>query len=218
MMLVACECSKKGTSVGSVLRCASAFGATQLLIVGSPKFGTHGAHGAQNYIPIVHFYYWSECVEYVRERGCSLVAVTPFALRPDTAEAGGPTSLSVDTFSFSKNTCFLIGDKDGCTAGQLAIADEILHVESPNLAYNSFVRYDAKISVCFQRFCIDMASASSEHHGEKHLLGAPAAGQYIQLKRVLYSKAKYAEEATIGDEGLGLLDDDALAGMFGDGG
>ena len=70
-----------------------------------------------------------------------------------------------------------------------------------------------------------MASASSEHQAEKHLLGAPAAGQYIQLKRVLYSKAKYAEEAKQkqestgdepnGDEGVGLGDDDALAGLFG---
>lgn len=50
--------TKPKQNIGTVLRCAVAFGVNTIVIIGSPKFGTHAAHGAQKFIPVLHFYYW----------------------------------------------------------------------------------------------------------------------------------------------------------------
>lgn len=49
---------KPKQNIGTILRCAVAFGIDALVVIGSHKFGTHGAHGAQKFIPVLHFYYW----------------------------------------------------------------------------------------------------------------------------------------------------------------
>ena len=49
---------KPKQNIGTILRCAVAFGIDRFIIIGSPKFGTHGAHGAQKFMTIMHFFYW----------------------------------------------------------------------------------------------------------------------------------------------------------------
>jgi hypothetical protein len=67
-------------NVGTLLRCASAFGARCVVIVGSPQYSTHGAHGAQTHVEVVHFYYWRECLDFCGQMGCTVYGISPRAL------------------------------------------------------------------------------------------------------------------------------------------
>lgn len=88
-------------NLGTYLRTASAFGATQVIVgasrghvggwswrdgevgwltdgalVGSQRFGTHGAHRAQKYVDIVHFYELRDAREYLKSKGCAILGVS----------------------------------------------------------------------------------------------------------------------------------------------
>jgi hypothetical protein len=89
-------------NLGTYLRTASAFGAPQVIVgasrgwlvgwlererdgsptvaargpVGSQRFGTHGAHRAQKYVDIVHFYELRDAREYLKSKGCAIYGVS----------------------------------------------------------------------------------------------------------------------------------------------
>ncbi|KAI9922652.1 hypothetical protein PsorP6_000875 [Peronosclerospora sorghi] len=68
-------------NLGTYLRTASAFGATEVLVVGSERFGTHGAHRAQKYVHIVHFYEYEEAREYLKAKDCTIFGLRKQATR-----------------------------------------------------------------------------------------------------------------------------------------
>lgn len=61
--------SSKNQSLGTIIRCVVALGARYLVIVGSKKIGTHGAHGSQKYVHILHFYSWKDAILHMRTIG-----------------------------------------------------------------------------------------------------------------------------------------------------
>lgn len=168
MIILAVE-THRHKSIGTYLRCASAFGADTVIVVGSPMYSTHGAHGAQNHVDIVHFYYWKDCIEFCRERDCKLYAVSPSILEDNTCKQ---RSVSVDTFKFDvPNACFIIGQKDGLTTEQMEISDAILHVEVPLSDYASKIVYDSKLAICLQQFAATTCKIPRGFENEKHVLG-----------------------------------------------
>lgn len=66
--IVAIETSKH-QNIGPHLRNSVAFGARYAVIVGSPTFSTHGAHGSQSKIELRHFYTWPDFFESLRDVG-----------------------------------------------------------------------------------------------------------------------------------------------------
>ena len=108
-MCLAIECwDKRG--IGSIMRCAAAFGASEIAVVGSFKFGTHGAHGAQKYVPVMHFYHWDDCLKYMKEQSFQTISISPMALF-DSDECK-ISSAAIDSFTCRDNVCFVIGTKD----------------------------------------------------------------------------------------------------------
>lgn len=158
-------------SIGTLLRCASAFGASCIIVVGSPQYSTHGAHGAQNHIDVVHFYYWEECIEYCRERGYDIYSISPSKLGPETTGVP-PGTKSVDTHTF-KNTssCFIVGEKEGLTVEQLSISDIVFHVDIPCMLFEDKVVYDSKVAICLQQYASTADLTPRSHENEKHILG-----------------------------------------------
>lgn len=45
-------------------------------VVGSLRFGTHGAHRAQKYVDIVHFYDFQQAREYLKTKNCTIYGVS----------------------------------------------------------------------------------------------------------------------------------------------
>lgn len=57
--------------------------------VGSQRFGTHGAHRAQKYVDIVHFYELRDAREYLKSKGCTIYGVS-------TAHQAGASGKTLD--------------------------------------------------------------------------------------------------------------------------
>lgn len=166
MLILAVE-SHRHKSIGTYLRCASAFGAQTIAVVGSTQFSTHGAHGAQNHVQVVHFYYWSECFEFCRSQGCVVFAISPSAVvRNETV------SQSADQYQFStQSACFVVADNDGLTNEHLDAADVILHVDVPEPSFADKVMYDAKVAICLHQFATAAGMEARKFENEKHELG-----------------------------------------------
>uniref|UniRef100_K3WZH7 tRNA/rRNA methyltransferase SpoU type domain-containing protein n=1 Tax=Globisporangium ultimum (strain ATCC 200006 / CBS 805.95 / DAOM BR144) TaxID=431595 RepID=K3WZH7_GLOUD len=105
-------------NLGTYLRTASAFGATQVVVVGSLRFGTHGSHRAHKYVDIVHFYKFDEAKAYLKSRGCDIIGVKQHASSSATHQA-----------PFHGSTAFVIDNEvPGLSDDQLAICDSLVHV------------------------------------------------------------------------------------------
>jgi len=63
--LLACN-PKKSTCLGPIIRCASALGVNQIILVGYAKCSTSGAHGADKHVNITSFPKMEKAVEYVK--------------------------------------------------------------------------------------------------------------------------------------------------------
>ena len=230
-------------SIGSFLRCASAFGSTTIIVVGSPEISTHGAHGAQNYVSIIHFYYWNDCVSYCRQRECMMYAVSPQPICQSSCELDScnhyiPSphrsnnlsassaltflSTSVDDFDFrtdSKSACFIVGNDGGLSTELFLIADRLFHVEVPLIIPHSQVLYDAKLAICMQKYATEVGLPERRRDGEKHLLGVKAINSVRLIK--LGKKQVKTDDDTDGtnpDKKLknhDALQYDGLSDMFG---
>lgn len=44
--------------------------------MGSERFGTHGAHRAQKYVDVVHFYDFTEARGYLKTKGCTIFGLS----------------------------------------------------------------------------------------------------------------------------------------------
>lgn len=66
-LVVAVQCHLK-RNLGPLIRCATVFGASLLVVVGSKRFGTHGAHGSDLRLRVVHFFTWPEAYDFLIAR------------------------------------------------------------------------------------------------------------------------------------------------------
>ncbi len=86
---------------GWMLRTANALGVSEVLVVGRQKFNKTGHMGTDSgYATRRHFYRIEEAVDYLKERGFTLVGVE---ITPDAK--------AIETHPFSGNTAFLMGNE-----------------------------------------------------------------------------------------------------------
>lgn len=167
--LIVCVETHRNKSIGTLMRCAVAFGASMIIIVGSPKFSTHGAYEAKKFIRVIHFFYWKDCVEFVKSRGCSIYGISPRCLQQTAA--GVAETNAVDKISFGEHfAAFIVGEKEGLTIEQMSICDEVLHIRFPNQKLEEFVHYDSKIAICFHHYASSAGFEQRSRQGEKYTL------------------------------------------------
>jgi hypothetical protein len=183
MKFFVCVETYRHKNIGTLMRCSLAFGAENVIIVGSPKFSTHGAHEAKKHISVIHFYYWKECIEYLRSQGCtSIYGISPRAINYDRQEFGDPSAgngaanlvpsiaAGKATFLDHPSSAFIIAERDCLSFEQISICDTVLHVSFPCEAYSDHVHYDAKTAICLHQFASTFASDACKREGEKFCL------------------------------------------------
>lgn len=178
--LVLCVETHRNKSIGTLMRCAVAFGASLIVIVGSPKFSTHGAYEAKKFIRVIHFFYWKDCVAFVKNRGFSVYGISPRALgirahadSVNAEEVGASlvSSVAVEDMVFDKTfVAFIVGEKEGLTAEQESLCDTVLHVGFPQPELEEFVHYDSKIAICFSHHASSAGFSQRSRQGEKFTL------------------------------------------------
>jgi len=151
-------------SIGTLIRCAAAFGAKAIIVVGSLKYSTHGAHGAQKHLPIIHFFYWSECKKYAYENGYAVVGISSSHFYPDIQ--------NLSTYQIPNSVIFVVGSRGPLlTLEQRDICDVIVEVTFPisdRLAQK--INYDVIVSLCFNHFALKCKFSQISLQGEKYTI------------------------------------------------
>lgn len=177
LLLVAVE-QRRGGCVGTALRSAVAFGAAAVVLVGARQHSTHGAHGAQKHIPILHFFHWDDFREFVKSVNsdcelCCLHTVSGSA----GSHSQGKWNESMDVLEHHLQTksnqidMNWVDDYEFCHSGvviilphkktglfsreQYEVAETHLQVRFPCLEkISDMVHPDVKLTICLQQFAV----------------------------------------------------------------
>ena len=195
----------RAQSVGTIARCSCAFGVTEVIAVGSPTFSTYGAHGAQKYMQIRHFYYWHEFVTYIKEQHSARI----IGLLPKDDDQI-PQRKDLYSLKFNGPTCFIVCGKEGLPAEVLPICDDIIYVNVPVKDKELSVHMDAKLSICLHYFCSTMNRQPTSFAGGKHEVEQTPGEVIPRGQRIIIAKnnaVELPEEEIACDEIAGLFDE-----------
>jgi len=109
----------KKHNIGTLARCATAFGVTSVLLVGSRQFNAFGAHGSAEHVDFKHFPTLQACRQWLKEeKDCQIIGVEIC----DGAK-------SVAGHPFSGPTAFLLGNEgQGMSENQMAVCDSFVYI------------------------------------------------------------------------------------------
>jgi tRNA(Leu) C34 or U34 (ribose-2'-O)-methylase TrmL len=189
-------------NIGTYLRTAVAFGCKLIVVVGSPIFSTHGAHGAQKYVQIVHFYTWPECVEFAEKAG-----LTSIALCPSKIEKSLPCTEAVEIIN-STQVMLVVGGREGLDEQIIALCAHSVHAQLPFPGLDTYVSYDNKIALCFQEFASNIFSAEVDVVGEKFMIDCNA------LYRSHKSNFRKNTSSKVVSTGVDQIEYEDIAGLF----
>lgn len=216
-LLVAVE-QARGGNVGTSLRCAVAFRADAFVLVGSSKYSTHGAHGAQAHIPILHFYQWDEFLSFARSLspgGCEVFGLHGAAAEVSVQQSRGQVVHASETYSFPCGAvALLLPDRrtGRLSAEQLDITDT--HLRSRFVAccddnVTDCVHLDVKASVCLQRYAT-LHSNNKELLMEEEKFAVESEVQSGNSLAYKYAEWKRSAKVNSGDDSTDCVDSLAL--------
>ncbi|KAL8171330.1 hypothetical protein V2J09_023134 [Rumex salicifolius] len=108
----------KRHNVGTLARSATAFGVTELILVGRRDFNAFGSHGSTSHVRFRHFHSLLDARNYLKEKDCDICGVEI----TDTAVA-------VNQHPFRKNTAFLLGNEGtGLSTKEYEICDFFIYI------------------------------------------------------------------------------------------
>ncbi|GJR32363.1 putative TrmH family tRNA/rRNA methyltransferase [Tanacetum coccineum] len=109
----------KRHNVGTLARSATAFGVSELILVGRRDFNSFGSHGSTSHLPFRHFYSLSDARLFLKvENDCDICGVE---ITDDAAAVNG--------HPFKKNTAFLLGNEgSGLSAKECEVCDYFVYI------------------------------------------------------------------------------------------
>ena len=162
-------------NIGPLIRTASALGCTELLIVGSKKFSTHGAHASKRRLRVAHFWHWPEAMCYVQSlrQNCRVYGLhhLPFD-STDFGEESSSSSIALNIYAFppiQQDTivCFVLGqERQSLQAAVRAIVDIGLHLDLGQTEFQMVMKYETVLGIVLNRFVTSMNAQWIATHGE----------------------------------------------------
>ncbi|KAL0548311.1 hypothetical protein IC582_012759 [Cucumis melo] len=108
----------KRHNVGTMARSATAFGVSELILVGRRDFNAFGSHGSTSHIRFRHFHSLLDAQTFLKEKDCDICGVEI----TDNAVA-------VNQHPFKRSTAFLLGNEGtGLSAKECAICDFFIYI------------------------------------------------------------------------------------------
>ncbi|CAL1397036.1 unnamed protein product [Linum trigynum] len=108
----------KRHNVGTLARSATAFGVTELILVGRRDFNSFGSHGSTSHVRFRHFHSLLEARQFLKEKDCDICGV-------EITEG----ALPVNQHPFKKSTAFLMGNEGtGLSARECEICDFFVYI------------------------------------------------------------------------------------------
>lgn len=207
--------------IGTILRCATAFGAAEVVVIGGKHYSTHGSHGAHRRMLVRQFYRWTQCIEHFRSLYLDLHVIGIVFRRSCPCVASLDSSVALlpfDKAPFTGPTLLLLADvENGLNSNQLSMCSMIVFVPVPEPALEGQIHRDIKLSLVLQKVAADLGYAIVEASSSKFLVvDDPSAVHVVrpqkgteQLKKI----SQAAAEANFIEE---FDNDDGLYDLFGD--
>ncbi|OWM74174.1 uncharacterized protein LOC116209293 [Punica granatum] len=108
----------KRHNVGTLARSATAFGVSELILVGRRDFNAFGSHGSTSHLRFRHFHSLLDARSFLKEKGCDIcgVEITDGAV-------------AVNEHPFKRSTAFLLGNEGtGLSAKECKICDFFIYI------------------------------------------------------------------------------------------
>ncbi|TDH73514.1 hypothetical protein CCR75_006125 [Bremia lactucae] len=196
-------------NLGTYLRTASAFGAAQVLIVGSERYGTHGAHRAQKYVDVVHLQDFAAAQTYLKKKGCAIFGLSHYPLG----------SFASHTTPYSGTSAFVIDNEfPGLSKEQRAICDHFVcvprHGKQTTASSNTSLDTTVVIAIVLHHFTtfaqFPVRAFETTSTQGKFCLDACPTKYQAQVKRRKATAKKRESSRANQDDGL----DDGLGCLF----
>lgn len=108
----------KRHNVGTLARSATAFGVSELILVGRRDFNSFGNHGSSNHLRFRHFHSLQDAKQFLKDKDCDICGVEI------THDA-----LPVNQHPFKKSTAFLLGNEgSGLSTKECEICDFFVYI------------------------------------------------------------------------------------------
>ncbi|KAI9194941.1 hypothetical protein LWI28_010311 [Acer negundo] len=108
----------KRHNVGTLARSATAFGVTEMILVGRRDFNAFGSHGSTSHVKFRHFHSLADARVFLKSRDCDICGV-------EITENAKP----VNDHPFKKSTAFLLGNEGtGLSAKECEICDFFVYI------------------------------------------------------------------------------------------
>ncbi|CDO98953.1 unnamed protein product [Coffea canephora] len=108
----------KRHNVGTLARSCTAFGVSELILVGRRDFNAFGSHGSTSHLNFRHFHSLSLAKSFLKERDCDICGVE---ITDD--------AVAVNQHPFKRSTAFLLGNEGtGLSAKECEICDFFVYI------------------------------------------------------------------------------------------
>ncbi|XP_010551038.1 PREDICTED: uncharacterized protein LOC104821758 [Tarenaya hassleriana] len=108
----------KRHNVGTLARSATAFGVTELILVGRRDFNAFGSHGSSSHVRFRHFHSLLDARAFLQEKDCDICGV-------EITEG----AVAVNEHPFKRNTAFLLGNEGtGLSSKECEICDFFVYI------------------------------------------------------------------------------------------
>ncbi|WCJ23630.1 tRNA/rRNA methyltransferase (SpoU) family protein [Euphorbia peplus] len=108
----------KRHNVGTLARSATAFGVTEMILVGRRDFNAFGSHGSTSHVRFRHFHSLIDARKFLKEKDCDICGV-------EIADG----ALPVNEHPFKRSTAFLLGNEgSGLSAKECEICDFFVYI------------------------------------------------------------------------------------------
>ncbi|XP_027116138.1 uncharacterized protein [Coffea arabica] len=108
----------KRHNVGTLARSCTAFGVSELILVGRRDFNAFGSHGSTSHVNFRHFHSLSLAKSFLKERDCDICGVE---ITDD--------AVAVNQHPFKRSTAFLLGNEGtGLSAKECEICDFFVYI------------------------------------------------------------------------------------------
>lgn len=200
----------KRHNVGTLARSATAFGVSELILVGRRDFNAFGSHGSTSHIRFRHFYTLSDARLYLKEKDCDICGV-------EITE----NASAVNGHPFKKSTAFLLGNEgSGLSAKECEVCDYFVYIPQYGCGTAS-LNVTVAASIILHHFAVWAGFPERIRDGNKfvvaerpvHKVGrnfctetAESVTEERRLKREIDAKNGFFEEVEGNDSSDNLLD------------
>ena len=154
----------KKHNVGTIARCATAFGVRSVVLIGAKSYNTFGCKGSSNHVDFVHYPTLADARVGLMER----LGVTKIL---GIEICDGAVPIETHPFDRNGNTAFIAGNEgDGLTKQQKAICDGFVYIRQHGVGTAS-LNVAVASALCMHHFALWAGYRERAREGEKYVVG-----------------------------------------------